>query len=89
VLHLRKRCVGVLLCAQVSRRLPRTALDPLMGALPPGPPSPPDATFHITRGGTGEHSGLVLYRHKTYKVSLLPSHLELYSLVVYATRPAR
>jgi hypothetical protein len=53
--------------AQVSRRLPRTALDPLMGVLPPGPPSPPDVTFNMTRG-TGEHSGLVLYHHKSYKV---------------------
>jgi len=57
---------------QVSRRLPRSALDPLMGPLPPGPPSPPDLTFRVTRG-SGDYTGLVLYTHRTYSVRLVLS----------------
>lgn len=52
---------------QVSRRLPRSAMDPLLGPLPPCPCLPPDTAFTVSRG-TGEHEGLVLYSHKTHAV---------------------
>jgi hypothetical protein len=53
---------------QVPRRLPRSALDPLMGVVPPPTPVPPDAT--ITRY-SGKHSGLVCHQHRKLEVRVM------------------
>jgi hypothetical protein len=67
-----------LIPCQVSRRLARSALDPLMGVVPPAAPVPPDAAFTVIRG-SGEHSGLVCYQHRKLEMratQLQQQHLQ-------------